>query len=37
MAVLNNRNFIGVDISEEYCRISKERIESAINNKVIST
>lgn len=36
MAVINNRNFIGVDVSEEYCNISKERIENAINNKVIS-
>lgn len=33
MAVLNNRRFIGVDISEEYCNLSKERIESIINNK----
>ena len=36
LAVINNRNFIGVDVSEEYCNISKERIENAINNKVIS-
>lgn len=36
MAVLNNRNFIGIDISEEYCNISKERIENAKNNKVIN-
>lgn len=35
MAVLNNRNFIGIDISEEYCSISDERIEIAINNNVI--
>lgn len=34
MAVLNNRSFIGIDISEEYCLISKERIENAINNKI---
>ena len=33
MAVLNNRRFIGIDISEEYCNISEERIKSAINNK----
>ncbi|MGJ0148400.1 DNA-methyltransferase [Campylobacter lari] len=26
MALLNNRNFIGFEISEEYCNISKERI-----------
>lgn len=32
MAILNNRNFIGIDISEEYCKMSKERIENAINN-----
>jgi site-specific DNA-methyltransferase (adenine-specific) len=32
MAVLNNREFIGIDISEEYCKIAKERIENAINN-----
>ncbi len=25
MAKLNNRNYIGIDISEEYCKISKER------------
>ena len=37
MAILNNRNFIGVDISEEYCELSKERIESTINIKVIET
>lgn len=33
MAILNNRRFIGVDISEEYCELSKERIENIINNK----
>lgn len=37
MSILNNRNYIGFEISKEYCEISKERIESAINNKVIST
>ena len=36
MAVLNNRNFIGVDISEEYCEMSKQRIEEVIKTiKVI--
>lgn len=33
MAVLNNRKFIGIDVSEEYCKLSKERIEDIINNK----
>ncbi len=33
MAVLNNRKFIGIDISKEYCEMSKERIENIINNK----
>lgn len=32
-SVKNNRNFIGIDISEEYCEIAKERIEDIINNK----
>ena len=26
MAIKNNRNFIGIDISEEYCEISRKRI-----------
>ena len=29
MAVLNGRNFIGIDISAEYLKIAKERIEKA--------
>lgn len=33
MAVLNNRKFIGIDISEEYCEMSEERIKDIINNK----
>lgn len=33
MAVLNNRNFIGIDISDAYCELSKERIENIINNR----
>lgn len=33
MAVLNNRKFIGIDISDEYCKISEERIMNAIDNK----
>lgn len=32
MALLNNRNFIGCEIDEEYTKIAKERIESALNN-----
>ena len=27
MAKLNNRQYIGIEISEEYCQICKERIE----------
>jgi len=27
MAKLNNRNFIGFDISQEYCDIANKRIE----------
>lgn len=30
MAKLHNRNFIGVDISEEYCKIAEERIKNII-------
>lgn len=29
MAVLYNRNYIGMEVSEEYCKIAKERIEAA--------
>lgn len=32
MAVLNNRRFIGIDISEDYCRMSNERIKDIIFN-----
>ena len=28
MAALNNRNYIGIDISEEYCEIARERIKT---------
>jgi DNA modification methylase len=31
MALLNNRNFIGSEISEEYCKIANERINSVRN------
>ena len=30
MAVLNNRNFIGIEISEEYFDIAKERINNVV-------
>ena len=30
MAVLNNRNFIGIEISEEYFNIAKERINNVV-------
>jgi len=26
MALLNGRNYIGIDISEEYCEIARKRI-----------
>ena len=28
MALLNGRNYIGIDISEEYCEIARERIKT---------
>ena len=31
MAILNNRNYFGIDCSEEYCNISKQRIEDALH------
>ena len=31
MALLNNRNFIGSEISEEYCKIANERIDNVRN------
>lgn len=36
MAILNNRNFIGVEIDETYFNIAKERIESYSTNNVIN-
>ncbi|MDP7368153.1 MAG: DNA methyltransferase, partial [Candidatus Pacebacteria bacterium] len=27
MAKINNRQFIGIDISPEYCKIAKERLD----------
>lgn len=35
MAMLNNRNYIGFDISEEYCKIAKERLEKYSKKEVI--
>lgn len=32
MAMLNNRKFIGVEISENYCEIIKERLENVERN-----
>lgn len=38
MAVLNNRNFIGTEIDEEYIKIANERIENAIDfNKNVNS
>ncbi len=34
MALLNNRNFIGFEISEDYCKIAEERIRNL--NKQVS-
>jgi len=28
MAMVNNRNYIGIDISEEYCELARKRIEN---------
>jgi len=27
MAMLNNRNFIGIEISKEYCNIAEDRLK----------
>lgn len=35
MAMLNNRNYIGCDISKEYCHIARKRIRSALNTATI--
>lgn len=35
MAVLNNRKFIGIDVSQKYCEISKERIKGVIEQRKI--
>lgn len=34
MALLNKRNFIGFEISKEYCDIAKKRIESLLNHRL---
>lgn len=36
MAKLNNRIYIGIDISEEYCKISRERLRRTPRHKKIS-
>jgi len=33
MAKLNNRRYIGIDISEEYCRIAQERLQMTNQNQ----
>lgn len=33
MAILNNRNFIGFEISDEYCDIARERIAQIVNKE----
>ena len=30
MAKLSNRNYIGIDISEEYCKMAEERLDFVI-------
>lgn len=32
MAVLNNRHYIGFDVSEEYCQIAQERVNKIVKN-----
>lgn len=33
MAILNNRNFIGIELNEEYFKIAKKRINAAVTEK----
>jgi DNA modification methylase len=33
MSILNNRNWIGSEISSEYCEIIEERIKKALEEK----
>jgi site-specific DNA-methyltransferase (adenine-specific) len=35
MAKKNNRNFIGIDIAEEYCQIARKRLEDETNQMSI--
>ena len=37
MAILNNRDFIGIDISPEYCELARKRIEGEKNVGLFST
>ena len=34
MAKINQRNYIGIDISQEYCDIAKKRLEKVNNHKI---
>jgi len=36
MALLNNRHFIGFELSEEYCKIANERIRKTLTEKDVS-
>ena len=36
MARKNNRNFIGIEISEEYCKIAEERIEEELKQQPLN-
>jgi DNA modification methylase len=33
MSILNNRNYVGSEISSEYCNIIEERIKKALEEK----
>lgn len=33
MAMLNNRNYIGIEISEEYCQIAEERLSNSLKKQ----
>jgi site-specific DNA-methyltransferase (adenine-specific) len=33
MCILNNRNYIGSELSSEYCEIERKRLESVLNEK----
>ena len=37
MSILNNRNWIGSEISSEYCNIIEERVKKALGEKTIKT